>query len=137
MGSCSADHLASHSINIFARENCFHGFSVEETISAWKTGQILLPRPGAAEVSQSRWASRAPIIPTGPIGRILQRNRLSGVAAGLIEAAGPLSIIGAQAIYLSQPVIGLGNQWQALAEMLENQDELRHFATFLREENLP
>jgi hypothetical protein len=69
--------------------------------------------------------------------RILQRNRLSGIAASLIEAAAPLSFVGAQVIYLGRPFIGSGNQWQALAELLENRDELRHFAAFLREETLP
>ncbi len=69
--------------------------------------------------------------------RFLQRNRLSGAAASLIEAAAPLSFVGAQVIYLSRPFIGPGTQWQALAELLENRDELRHFAAFLREETLP
>ncbi len=72
--------------------------------------------------------------------QFLQRNRLNRVAASLIEAAGPFAFVGAQAIYLTQPLIGPGepgNQWQALAELLENRDELRNFATFLREETQP
>ena len=72
--------------------------------------------------------------------QFLQQNRLDKAAASLIEAAGPIAFVGAQAIYLVQPWIDPGrpeNQWLALAELLENRDELRNFAAFLREGTLP
>lgn len=67
----------------------------------------------------------------------LQRWGLRAPASAVLEAAGPLSIILAQLIYIGQPFLGRSsgeNQWQALANLLENQAESRSFAAFLREE---
>jgi len=56
--------------------------------------------------------------------------------ATLIEAAGPLNLLASQLLYLFQPFAGAGatSRWQALAEMLENEEESQQFAAFLREE---
>ena len=55
----------------------------------------------------------------------------------LLGTAGPLVWFAAQAIYLGQPFLdgsANGGQWRALAGLLENQEESRSFAAFLREE---
>ncbi|HEY3344208.1 MAG TPA: hypothetical protein VGJ97_04740 [Anaerolineaceae bacterium] len=72
--------------------------------------------------------------------RFLQQRGLAVFAARLIEATGPLAFVGAQAIYLGQPLFGPpgnGSGLQAMAEMLENRTELQDFAAFLREEPIP
>ncbi len=63
---------------------------------------------------------------------------LSDIAAVLLEGLGPLKILFAQAIFVGQPFLGKAgspNQWEALASLLENQEESRSFAAFLREGN--
>ena len=62
----------------------------------------------------------------------LLRLGLQGLAAWLIEAAGPLRMVGAQALYLGQPF--LGRQIEPLAELLEDSDEALAFAAFLRKD---
>lgn len=67
----------------------------------------------------------------------LQRFGLQQPAAAVLEAAGPLTWFAAQVVYLGQPFMygaGRGGQWQALANLLENQEASRSFAAFLREE---
>jgi len=61
---------------------------------------------------------------------------VQGWAASLLEAAGPLTLLGAQLIYLGQPVLrtvfrdpGL----QELAALLEEPERAREFAAYLRE----
>ena len=69
--------------------------------------------------------------------QFLQRFGLQQPAAVLLEAAGPLAWLFAQVVYLGQPFLDgsqNGGQWQALAGLLENQEESRSFAAFLREE---
>ena len=69
--------------------------------------------------------------------RLLQRIGVKQPAAAVLEAAGPLVWFAAQLIYVGQPFLESspgGGQWQALARLLENQDESRSFAAFLREE---
>jgi hypothetical protein len=63
----------------------------------------------------------------------LRRFKLDGVAAWLLEAAGPLTVLGAQAIYLSQPFMG-GKKLDSLAHMLEEDEESQSFARYLRGE---
>jgi hypothetical protein len=67
----------------------------------------------------------------------LQHFSLKSPAVAVLEAAGPLSWLLAQLVYLGQPFLDgsqPGGQWQALASLLENQEESRSFAAFLREE---
>lgn len=70
--------------------------------------------------------------------RMLSRWGLKEPVAAVLEAAGPLTILLAQAVYLTQPLAGSmrpGGQWQAVAQMLEDQKEGHNFAAYLREEN--
>jgi hypothetical protein len=69
--------------------------------------------------------------------QFLQRWGLRAPASAVLETAGPLTVIVAQLIYFGQPIMGQmtpGNQWQALANLLEDRSESRSFAAFLREE---
>jgi hypothetical protein len=86
---------------------------------------------GIPTANQTYWASWA---------RFLQQRGLAAFAARLIEATGPLAFVGAQAIYLGQPLFsapGNAGELQAMAEMLENRTNLQDFAAFLREEPNP
>ena len=59
---------------------------------------------------------------------------LNNWAASFLEAAGPLTTIGAQLIYISQPVLGTfipQRDLEALAEMLEEPEQRRGFTRFL------
>ena len=74
----------------------------------------------------SRWA------------QFLQHWGLTEIVAALLEGIGPLNIILAQFVFIGQPFLGKTgspNQWEALASLLENQEETHSFATFLREGN--
>jgi len=63
----------------------------------------------------------------------LRRYKLDGLASWLLEAGSPLHILGAQALYATQPFIG-GKQFESIAQMLENEDEIQAFTQFLRDE---
>jgi hypothetical protein len=63
----------------------------------------------------------------------LRRLKLDGFAAWLLEAGGPLTILGAQAVYLSQPFIS-GKKLDLFAHMLEEDEESQAFARYLRGE---
>ena len=66
----------------------------------------------------------------------LRRLKLDGFAAWLLEAGGPFTILGAQAVYLSQPFLG-GQELGPLAHMLEEDEESQAFARYLRGELNP
>jgi len=53
--------------------------------------------------------------------------------AWLLEAGAPLTLLGAQAIFFSQPFIG-GEKLNSLAHMLEEEKETLAFARYLRGE---
>ena len=74
--------------------------------------------------SRSEWSTWA---------QSLRRLKLDVVAAWLLEAAGPLTFLGAQAVYLSQPFMG-GKKLDSLAHMLEEDEETQAFASYLRGE---
>ena len=63
----------------------------------------------------------------------LQHWKLTAFAAWLLEAGGPLTLLGSQALYFARPFLG-GDQVQALAQVLEEDDEVLAFANYLREE---
>jgi hypothetical protein len=63
----------------------------------------------------------------------LRRFKLDGLASWLFEAGAPLTILGAQAIYLSQPFLG-GKEWNSFAHMLEQEEEVQAFARYLQGE---
>ena len=64
----------------------------------------------------------------------LRRLKLDGLASWLLEAGAPLTVLGAQALYLSEPFIG-GKQWSSFAHMLEEENEVQAFARYLRGED--
>ena len=55
------------------------------------------------------------------------------LAAWLLEAGGPFTLLGSQALYFASPFFG-GKRMEALAHALEDGDEVRAFANYLREE---
>lgn len=63
----------------------------------------------------------------------LRRLKLDGFAAWALEAGGPLTILGAQAVYISQPFFS-GGKLSSLAHMLEEDEEAQAFARYLRGE---
>ncbi len=63
----------------------------------------------------------------------LKRLKLDGLALWLLEAGAPLTILGAQVMYMTQPFIG-GDGSKAIARMLENDEETQAFANLLRGE---
>lgn len=64
----------------------------------------------------------------------LRRYKMDGFVAWFLEAGAPLTVLGAQAIYLTQPFLG-GKQTSALAEMLEEEKETMRFVQLLRGED--
>ncbi len=72
--------------------------------------------------------------------RTLYHWGLQDLAATFLESAGPLTLLGAQAVYLTQPLASLAfpnDRLEALAAMLEDTVQTRAFATFLREGTQP
>lgn len=70
----------------------------------------------------------------------LHQHGLGRIAAEISEVAGPLAIIGAQLLYLGQPLLKqvLPDQHlQALALLFEDHNELKQFAYYLREAGSP
>jgi len=65
----------------------------------------------------------------------LRRFKLDGLVSWLLEAGSPLTVLGAQALYIGQPFIG-GKQIESLAHMLEEEEETQAFAHYLRGENI-
>lgn len=68
----------------------------------------------------SNWASQ------------LHRLKLDAIAAWLLDAGAPVTLLGAQALFIARPF--LGPRSDALAHFLEEEDEVRAFAAYLREE---
>ena len=67
----------------------------------------------------------------------LRRYGLEDMAAWMLEAGGPLTLLGAQALYLGVPFLRpvfAETQREALSSLLEDRDEALAFAAFLREE---
>jgi hypothetical protein len=70
----------------------------------------------------------------------LRRHGLEDMAAWALEAAGPLTLIGAQLVYFGSPLFrpALSDaQCDSIARMLEDRSEVQAFAAFLREEGSP
>ncbi|HMB22742.1 MAG TPA: hypothetical protein VKP08_07940 [Anaerolineales bacterium] len=64
----------------------------------------------------------------------LRRFKLDGLASWLLEAGAPLTMLGAQMLYVSQPFVG-GKDWNSFAHMLEEDKEVQAFARYLRGED--
>ncbi len=70
----------------------------------------------------------------------LHRWGVRDFMASLLEGLGPLSVLGAQMIYLAQPLIKESvapGHLEALADMLEEPSQRRAFIEYLREASLP
>ncbi len=66
----------------------------------------------------------------------LQRWGLQEFVAWLLEATGPITIIGAQVVYVGQPLLELfwpRGHVKALAELLEEPQTTQAFVCYLRE----
>lgn len=66
----------------------------------------------------------------------LHRWGAGEIVATLLESAGPLAFISAQMVYVSQPLLDQAfshSTVDALAHLLEEPDETRAFAAFLRQ----
>ena len=64
----------------------------------------------------------------------LRRTGLGSVAAALLEGFAPLAPLGAQGLFLLQPLFGGGETWQAVAKALEDPVQLDEWTTALRGE---
>ena len=68
--------------------------------------------------------------------RVLHKWGISEGVASVLEGAGSLSLLAAQVVYLSQPLLsGLvsAQSLQAIARVLENSAEKQAFVSYLRE----
>ena len=68
----------------------------------------------------------------------LNRWGLKSLAATFLEALGPLSLLGAQVVYVGQPVLNTflsNNQLAAFANLLEDPQATQSFVSILREED--
>jgi len=66
----------------------------------------------------------------------LRSHRLENLAAWVLEAAGPLTVLGAQALYIGGPLLRPAfsdAQRNTLANLLEDRDEVQALVDFLRE----
>jgi len=63
----------------------------------------------------------------------LRQRGLQDLAIWLLEASGPLALIGAQVLYIGQPFVR-STHLDALANLLEDHDESQAFAAFIRED---
>ena len=66
----------------------------------------------------------------------LRRHKLDGLVAWFLEAGAPLTVLGAQMIYMTQPFLGGKEESNSIAHMLEADEESTAFARFLREEGM-
>jgi hypothetical protein len=66
----------------------------------------------------------------------LRRLKLDGLVLWLLEAGAPLTVLGAQALYVTGPFVG-GKDSNAIAHMLEDDEETQAFARVLRGEGSP
>ena len=66
----------------------------------------------------------------------LHRWGVNDTVAAFLEATGPLTVLGAQAVYIAQPALtGVlpASHLQALVEVLEDSTQTQAFAAYLRE----
>jgi len=66
----------------------------------------------------------------------LRRWHLEDFAAWLLESAGPAHLVGAQLVYISQPLLEVfvpNGQLETLAEILEKPSQAQAFVNCLRE----
>ena len=63
----------------------------------------------------------------------LQHWKLTAFAAWVLVAGGPFTLLGSQALYFARPFFG-SDQVETLARILEEDEEVLAFASYLREE---
>jgi len=66
----------------------------------------------------------------------LHRWGMENLIASILEAVGPLALLGAQVVYLGQPILhGIlpANHLQALATLFEDNNQRQAFIAILRE----
>ena len=68
---------------------------------------------------------------TQDLARKLRATGMGGILAVLLEAAGPLTVIGAQAAYFVEPLIG-GDDLRTLGRVLEDPQQVRALIDDLR-----
>ena len=69
----------------------------------------------------------------------LQRWGVAGWAAEFLDAAGPLAVVGAQFVYLGQPLLSQFWAWKdldAVAQVLESPNRRNAFVQILREDGV-
>ena len=84
--------------------------------------------PASSRLSWPRWAE------------FLRQRRLESLASWAIDAFGPLMPLGAQVLVAGSPFLRpvvSSRQAALLADLLEDPDEVRAFARYLREETIP
>ena len=67
---------------------------------------------------------------------LLQRWGVKGFAASLLEALGPLTILGAQVAYIGQPFLSSliqPDRMQEIIRLLEEPDQTKAFVAYLQE----
>ena len=65
----------------------------------------------------------------------LRRLKLDAIAAWMLEAGAPDTLLGAQALFIARPLLGPGSQ--AFAHLLEDDEQVRSFAAYLRQGGVP
>ena len=74
------------------------------------------------------------------LAALLQRWGVKGFVASLLEALGPLTILGAQVGYIGQPFLSSlihPDRMQEIIRLLEEPDQTRAFDAYLQEETTP
>ena len=69
----------------------------------------------------------------------LRKWRMQEFVAWLLEATGPVNLVGAQVVYVGQPLLGAfipKQKTSALARVLEEPETTQAFVRYLREANL-
>ncbi len=67
----------------------------------------------------------------------VHRWGLSNLTASILDGIGPLTLLGAQALYLAQPILSPlvpNNHINELANLLEEPEKVEAFAAYLRED---
>lgn len=70
------------------------------------------------------------------VDRVKRWPELAGLLASFLDAAGPLTLLGAQTLYLSEPVLSIftgEGKLNALAEVLEDPARVQQLKTRLEE----
>jgi hypothetical protein len=65
----------------------------------------------------------------------LHRWGIDGPAEVFLNSIGPVSIVFAQSLILIKPLFSSSNEWDILAEMIEDPSERKAFSGYLQEGN--